>query len=237
MSKNGINNITLPAYKEAIETVKGMVPGFQTTFAIAISLLINLSGWELTNFKVVDVSTAQYTIKQIVNASDDSVLSEKRAKDYLKAMTGSEYLPKYSYEKPTYTYIIAENVIWKVQYDSEHGLLLYKMIELPTSTGTKLYKHVITNGEDHLVLISTKSTAYGMNELGDRLKGIGSLSPYITDGIFFPFEGFITASLDIMTGKYKVNIIRATVSGSSVTLSSYVSINLDNEATDTVTEL
>lgn len=144
MSKNGINNITLPVYKEAIETVKGMIPGFQTTFAIAKSLLINLSGWNLTNFKVVDVSTAQYTIKKIVNASDDSILSEKRAKDYLKAMTGSEYLPKYSYEKPTYTYIIAENVIWKVQYDSQQGLLMYKMIELPTSTGTKLYRHDIS---------------------------------------------------------------------------------------------
>ena len=157
MSKNGINNITLPAYKEAIETVKGMVPGFQTTFAIAISLLVNLSGWELLNFKVIDVSTAQYTIKQIVNASDDSVLSEKRAKDYLKAMTGSEYLPKYSFEKPTYTYIIAENVIWKVQYDSEHGLLLYKMIELP-SGGTQLYHHKIKSGVVDLYVISNRAT-------------------------------------------------------------------------------
>lgn len=107
---------------------------------------------------------------------------------------------------------------------------------IPTG-GTKLYKHVINDGTNAVVLISTQSTPYNMSELGDRLKRTGSLSTYITDAIFLPFEGFISVKLDVMSGNYVLTSVRASVSGTTVSLQAGISVTLGSETTDTVTEL
>lgn len=137
-------------HNKLVDVVKGNcpkseIPGFQGTTVIARNALTNVNGWELTSFKAIDGTYAGYTIKTITENDDTAtILTEERAKVYLKAMTGSEFLPKYDYNLPQNSYLIfSDGTIWKPQFDETNGLRLFKMFEMPAS-GTKLYKHYIS---------------------------------------------------------------------------------------------
>lgn len=101
-----------------------------TPFAIVINATTNINGWELTNFSAsldsIEIGDRYYTCYVI--EEDGNPLTEIRALDYMEAMTGIRFVPKYDYHKPKNTYLIfADGSIWKAQYDNTHGLLLFAM--------------------------------------------------------------------------------------------------------------
>ncbi|MBQ6447134.1 MAG: hypothetical protein IJJ10_06680 [Bacillus sp. (in: Bacteria)] len=60
---------------------------------------------------------------------NNAVLTEEEAADYMEYQAGSRYVPKYNYEKPLNSLFIftTDQSVWKPQYDSTNGLLLYAM--------------------------------------------------------------------------------------------------------------
>ena len=189
---------------------KSEIPGFQGTTVIARNALTNVNGWELTSFKVIDGSYGSYTIKTITENDDTAtILTEERAKVYLKAMTGSEFLPKYDYNLPQNSYLIfSDGTIWKPQFDATHGLRLFKMFEMPTSP--KLYKHIV---QLNLKSANLSITVY-FNFLSDNGNFItGSLDEstkyFIIDFNTLKIIGFIggSSSISIPIGTYGSNLI------------------------------
>lgn len=107
------------------------VPAFVQGWSIVADLTHNINGMEMTRYEIEDVSTDDYTIMKVKRASDHATLDEYEAKRYLKAMTGSEFLPRYNFRAPANSYFFAYDFkIWKPQFDDENGLLIYLMMDL-----------------------------------------------------------------------------------------------------------
>ena len=107
------------------------MPALVQGWSIVGDLTHNVNGMEMTRYEVDDFPDDDYTVKQVKRASDHAILSEYEAKRYLKAMTGSEFLPRYNYRSPANSYFFtADFEIWKPQFDDENGLLIYLMIDL-----------------------------------------------------------------------------------------------------------
>lgn len=132
------------------EWTNNEIPYHQAFVAVIAGILTNINGWELTNFNYVDTTINGYPVYKIVTASDNENVSKEQAKRYLMAMTGSDYLPEYNFNKPLNTFLILpDGTVLKPQWDNSLGLVLYKMkrfadvdyvnnniITLPTTSGT-----------------------------------------------------------------------------------------------------
>ena len=116
----------------------------QTTLAFMVNPLKNISLKDLTAFKTASVfSDTTYPAVKILN-SDDSILTKERAATYMKAITGSQFVPEFNFDTPTNTILIdSSGIIYKPQWDSTNGLLLYKvtnpMDSIIESLATKEY--------------------------------------------------------------------------------------------------
>ena len=92
--------------------------------------LTNINGRELSNYTATlgttHVGTETYTTYTIKYGS--TKLTEEKTRNYMEYMTGQRSLPVYNYEKPENSFFIFEDFsIWKPQYDSSNGLLLFSM--------------------------------------------------------------------------------------------------------------
>lgn len=97
-----------------------------TPFAIIVNALTNINGWYLSKFTATLTTISSYDAYLI--KENNQKLSEQRATDYMEDMTGIRFLPKYDYNKPKNTYfLMVDGTVWKAQYDSTNGLVLYKM--------------------------------------------------------------------------------------------------------------
>ena len=104
------------------------VPDYQTTVSVISDILVNINGRELTNFDYREVTVGSYPAFKIVTAVGGENLTKAKARVYLKAMTGSEFLPEYNYENPSNVFLVLpDGTILKPQWDNNNGLLLYKM--------------------------------------------------------------------------------------------------------------
>ena len=105
------------------------VPNNQTTATIVANALTNINGWVLTNYTATLTTIGGYQCYQIKRGGNN--LTEEYAKTYMEAMTGSKFVPKYDFSKPQNSYFIfADFSIWKPQFDSTNGLVLYAMGQL-----------------------------------------------------------------------------------------------------------
>lgn len=102
------------------------VPLKQANTSIIYNLTTNINGKALTNFASEEITQSSFTGYKIKTVQDTN-LTKAQAATYMKAMTGSDFVPEYSYDNPTYTYLIdASFQIYKVQYDNTNGLVLWK---------------------------------------------------------------------------------------------------------------
>lgn len=101
----------------------------QNNTVIVGDALTNISGKSLSAYTSQETTVGGYPVIQILK--NGSVLSEADASSYMSAQTGSSYVPKYNYDNPSFSYFIFSNgTIYKPQWDSTNGMLLYKMNQL-----------------------------------------------------------------------------------------------------------
>ena len=97
----------------------------QTT-AIVIDALTNLNGRQLTAYEQTQVTINNYCAIKITKSGSN--LTKELAKQYMEFMTGSKYVPEYNFEKPKNSFMVfADMSIWKPQWDSTNGMLLYNI--------------------------------------------------------------------------------------------------------------
>ena len=96
------------------------------TTIFAKDFLVNLNGWELTNFSKVDATVNTFPCIQIKYKGN--ICTEENAKLYMKCMSGTEFLPRYDFNYPKNCYIIFPTLeIYKPQFDETNGLVLFKV--------------------------------------------------------------------------------------------------------------
>ena len=132
------------------------VVGNQATTTIVRDALTNINGRVLTSYEAElhegnpDLAT-DYTYYTITYGGEQ--LTEEQAKNYMEYMTGSRFLPTFSYEKPQNSlFTMADGSIWKPQYMAAGqfaGLRLFKMSSgaggLPEATAPN---KVLVSNED-----------------------------------------------------------------------------------------
>ena len=100
----------------------------------------------LSNFRTNETTIGGYAAVKVLaydsSTGTTSNTTEEQAGRYLKSMTGSEYVPTYNYDYPRYHILIdSEGKIYKPQFDSTNGLVLYK-VATPW-TKSVVYKYTI----------------------------------------------------------------------------------------------
>jgi len=125
-----VDGKSLPDLLNKVQNLEESTVQPYTPFAIVIDATTNINGWQLTNFTAsldtIEIGSHYYTCYVI--EEEGNPLTEIRALDYMEAMTGIRYVPKYNFHKPKNTYLIfADGSIWKAQYDKDNGLLLFAM--------------------------------------------------------------------------------------------------------------
>lgn len=115
----------------------------QATTTLIKGPLTNLNGRVLSAYTATLTTIGGYECYQI--KKNNAVLTEEEAADYMEYQTGSRYVPKYNYEKPLNSLFIftTDQSVWKPQYDSTNGLLLYAM-------------GVIGNEKEHIITLNTE---------------------------------------------------------------------------------
>ena len=113
---------------------------FVKTLSLAYNLVVNVYGSQFTGnggsaYKwesIEDPTGGGYTVKQFYQGSSP-VQDESVIKAYLKLMTGTEYLPVYSANVPNDEFVFCTSTgeIWKYQYQSGYGLLVFKVENFP----------------------------------------------------------------------------------------------------------
>ena len=106
---------------------------YQIIFGIAPTLLTNINGHDLSGtYNTLDTTVGGFPVVKIRNASDNSNLTFDQSHNYMRKITGSEFTPTFGDGTvPQYSYIIdGQGMLYKPQWDSTNGLLLYKVNRL-----------------------------------------------------------------------------------------------------------
>ncbi len=104
-------------------------PKHQANITIIANALTNINGRVLSNYEANQVTISGYTAIRITYGG--ATLTEEQAKAYMEYMTGSVFLPTYNYQKPQNSiFLMSDYTMWKPQFDSTNGLLLFKMGKL-----------------------------------------------------------------------------------------------------------
>ena len=104
---------------------------YQQTFGVAPDLLHNINGHDLSGtYGILNVTVGGYPAVKVLK--NDLKLSFDESHNYMRKITGSEYTPIYGDGTvPQFSYIIDGNgKVYKAQWDSTNGLLLYIVAQL-----------------------------------------------------------------------------------------------------------
>ena len=98
----------------------------QSTSVIVGNAITNINGRVFQNYTANLVTAGGYTFYQILKNGSNP--TEDEAKEYMRYMTGSTFLPTYNYDFPKQTiFTFADRSTWKPQYSSSDGLRLYRL--------------------------------------------------------------------------------------------------------------
>ena len=138
------------------DLIENEIQKWQTTTVIVRDATTNINGRVFVHFTATLI-TAGYTFYQI--KKDGAVVTRDEAAEYMHYMTGSYYVPTYNYDFPRQViFMFADGSTWKPQFDSEYGLLLYKLSDAPVLTsGAQTITGQKTFADDQLVCGSIKS--------------------------------------------------------------------------------
>lgn len=125
------------------ERIPAKVRANQMTTCIVQDATHNINGKSLTSFTSTDVTIGTYPAIKIQTSGGNNLTAEQAA-TYMSAQTGSSYVPEYDYDNPACPFLIfANGNVYKPQFDSTNGLLLYYVNRLAfnpmTSGGDLIY--------------------------------------------------------------------------------------------------
>lgn len=113
--------------------VKGLSFGF--------NLVVNSNGQQFEGYKWVDIESpvgGGYTVKQLQTSGSEVVYDLPTIRNYMKFMTGTDYVPVYSANEPNdmFIYLSAQQYndnerVWKYQYDASYGLVVFRVDNFP----------------------------------------------------------------------------------------------------------
>lgn len=125
------------------------VPLNQTQVCIVADSLHNINGYAVSASRLgtfistdttITTGGKTYTVK-IIKLKVGSIISnltEQIAKEYMEQMCGSQYVSKYDERLPhDHIFMMADFTLWKPQWDSTNGLVLWKLSEVQS----QLYVH------------------------------------------------------------------------------------------------
>jgi len=181
-----------------------LVSDTQSSTVLIRDATTNINGWVLTTFNAQSTTLSGYKVKLISDRQVSSGhLTLDRAKVYMKAMTGSEFVPMYDYNAPKQVlFIDSAGTIWKPQYMNVgagvYNIVLFKISSIG-DYGTKLYKKIISYNISvdtiTIELISTSNTGISdaealANDFNNN--GIRAIITYLnspsTLDIYYPAE-------------------------------------------------
>ena len=149
--RNTFNFVNVDLVTGAWTFTTQKVSDSQSSTVLIKNELTNINGWYLSTFNSTTTTLNGYTVKIISDTkTDNGHVSNDRAKVYMKAMTGSEFVPMYNYNAPKQVLFVDSNsIIWKPQYMNieagVYGIVLFKIAALK-DYGTKLYRHAVNDG-------------------------------------------------------------------------------------------
>ena len=181
--------------------VKASVPKHQVETIFIVDALTNINGRAFQNHTSTEVTIGSYTGLKILK--NGNKVNEQEAKEYMEYMTGSFYLPKYNYDKPKNTYFVKpDGHIYKPQYDSTNGLVLYDFGDLAsksyadtkvdkrTTEGIFAYVHVGSTQNELPIATPATGGTIAKRESDGRLKvaapsndGDATTKKYVDDSI------------------------------------------------------
>lgn len=118
----------------------------QMSVSVVYDHLTNINGKALTSFASSEQTVGGYPAI-VIQTADSNKLTKEQAARYMKAQTGSSYVPEYDYDNPSNPYIMFSNkTLWKPQWMDDLGLVLFSMGTTivdaesdQTITGTKTF--------------------------------------------------------------------------------------------------
>ena len=105
--------------------------------SFAYNLVVNTNGQQFEGYQWTSIESpvgGDYTVKQFRYAnSSDPVYNVETIREYMLYMTGTDYVPIYSGTEPNdmFIYLSSSEEVWKYQYDSSYGLVVFKVNNFP----------------------------------------------------------------------------------------------------------
>ena len=206
--------VDLDNYYTKTESDENVVKN-QANMAIVKDALTNVNGRVFQNYTATLI-TSGYTYYLIQKNSAN--LTKADAIEYMNYMTGSKFVPEYNYDFPRNTYFIFEdNTIWKPQFDTTNGLLLYKVSD---GYALKEQGFNVINASD--MTDSTHFTA-------DQVSIITNGKPTRISGNVFNKQNVILYPPSLYGGTYRGYLVGTSSGGTEFETGAYY-INSDNSA-------
>lgn len=112
------------------------------SLSFGYNLVINSNGQQFEGYTWDSIDSpvgGGYTVKQFRYSSDSSVVYDlSTIRNYMKFMTGTDYVPVYNANEPNdmFIYLSAQQYndnerVWKYQYDPSYGLVVFMVTNFP----------------------------------------------------------------------------------------------------------
>lgn len=156
------------------DDIKASVPKYQVETIFIVDPLTNINGRTFQNYTSERVTIGGYAGYKILK--NGNAVSEQEAKEYMEYMTGSYYLPKYNYDKPKNSYFITpDGKIYKPQYDSTNGLVLYDSGNIATkdyvdANKVQRIRDGLENTEIGVYVASNNNGTYSDNKIKAKIE-------------------------------------------------------------------
>ena len=139
-------NVDVPKNQTAIAIVADATHNINGTLAYISSTYPDLYAQDTT----ITSSGKTYTVKKIWKRQTGStfnyLITKEDAAIYMRKMCGSELVPEWNSSNPrNHIFMFSDFSLWKPQWDSTNGLVLYRLSEVQP----KLYEHRLAIGYDN----------------------------------------------------------------------------------------
>lgn len=123
------------------DTYTNLYPRGVKSLSFGYNLVVNSNGQQFEGYKWVDIESpvsGGYTVKQLQTSGSEVVYDLPTIRNYMKLMTGTDYVPVYSASEPNdmFIYLSAPQYndnerVWKYQYDASYGLVVFRVDNFP----------------------------------------------------------------------------------------------------------
>ena len=150
---------------------------------IAYNLVVNINGTQFPGgygFNTIsDPTGLGYRVKQLQDPYGNPVTDIDVIRNYLKHMTGSNYVPEYNSTDPNdvFIYVTNPNYVdaeraWKYQYNSMTGLLVFGVDNFPFASKEYVQEYVAQHSGGAMPMRISFAYNFVVNSNGDIISGL-----------------------------------------------------------------